>query len=77
MVQKESLEKPLKEFAQISREYADDPTKLRKDLEGKEEEARKAQRWLKAIRALEDTLNYPREERWETIRKHLEWAVPK
>lgn len=77
VVQRESLEKPLKEFEQLSREYSEDPLKLRKDLEGKEEEGRKAQRWLKAIRVLEDTIGYPKEERWETIRKHLEWAVPR
>ena len=77
VVQKESLEKPLKEFEQLSREYSDDPLKLRKDLDGKEDERRKAQRWSKAMKVLEDTLGYPKEESWQTIRKHLEWAVPK
>lgn len=77
VVRKEMLEKPLHEFEQMTREYADDPLKVRKDLDGKEDERRRAQRWVKAIKALEDTLKYPREERWETIRKHLEWAVKK
>ncbi len=76
-VQKESLEKPLKEFEQLSREYAEDPLQYHRDLDGKEDERRRAQRWMKTIRALEDTLKYPREEKWETIRKHLEWAVKK
>ncbi len=76
-VQKESLEKPLKEFEQLAREYADDPLQYHRDLDGKEDERRRAQRWMKTIRALEETLKYPREERWETIRKHLEWAVKK
>lgn len=76
-VQKDSLEKPLKEFEQLSREYAEDPLQYRRDLDGKEDEQRRAQRWMKTIRALEDTLKYPREKHWETIRKHLEWAVKK
>lgn len=76
-VQKESLEKPLKEFEQLSREYANDPLQYQRDLNGKEDEQRRAQRWMKTIRALEDTLKYPREERWETIRKHLEWVAKK
>ena len=77
VVRKEMLEKPLNEFEQMTREYAEDPLKVRKDLDGKEDERRRAQRWVKAIKALQDTLKYPREERWETIRKHLEWAVKK
>ncbi len=76
-VQKDSLEKPLKEFEQLSREYADDPLQYHKHLDGKEDERRRAQRWMKTIRALEENLKYPKEARWETIRKHLEWAVKK
>ena len=76
VARKEGLEKRLREFEQLSREYADDPSRIRKDVEGKEDERRRAQRWQRAIRALEEN-GYPREERWETIRKHLEWAMTK
>lgn len=76
VARKEGLEKRLREFEQLSREYGEDLSRIRKDLEGKEDERRRAQRWQRAIRALEEN-GYPREERWETIRKHLEWAMSK
>ncbi len=75
VVRKESLERPLSEFERLTREYAEDPLKITRDMAGKEDERRRASRWAKAIRVLEDTLKYPREERWDTIRKHLEWAI--
>jgi hypothetical protein len=74
VARKEGLEMRLREFEQLSREYADDPSRIRRDLEGKEDERRRTLRWQRAIRALEES-GYPREERWETIRKHLEWAM--
>lgn len=73
--QRDLLEKPLKEFAERTNQYADDPTRYQKDTAGKEEERRKALRWKATIRALQDTLGYPEESDYKTIRKNLEWAL--
>ncbi len=73
--QKELLEKPLKEFAESTNSYAEDWGRYRKDVAGKDEERRKAVRWKSTIAALEETLGYPEESDYKTIRKNLEWAL--
>ena len=73
--QKELLEKPLREFSELSTLYAEDPLRYRKDVVGKPEERKRAERWKRAIQALEQRLGYPREQDLKTIRKNLEWVL--
>lgn len=74
-VRNESLERPLRDFQQLCTEYASDPLLILRHIEGNEDERRRAKRWIAAIQALENKFGYPKEEKWDTIRKHLEWAM--